>query len=406
MDSVRGAAADSPSALLRLLVDGRPRTRTDLVTETGLPRSTVRARLDSLLATGLVVDIGSSPSTGGRPASLFAFNPRASLVLAADVGATHATVAVADLDRRLLAVEQVGLDIAEGPEVILPVLVKTWRALLPDGDEAAVAGVGIGLPGPVEHSSGKPNNPPIMPGWNGFDVPAAIRAELDVPVLVDNEVNLMALGEHATAFRDDRNMIVVKVATGIGSGFISNGALHRGAVGAAGDLGHVHAPRGGDVLCRCGNTGCLEAVAGGPALVAALRARGVEARTTADVVGLVRAGNAEAGRLVRQAGRDIGDVLAACVSMFNPSVIVVGGLVAQAGEMLLAGVRESIYGRSLPLATANLRIVPSRAGVEAGVLGAAAMVTQHLLSPDVLDARIRPTGPVLAGVLTARRGHS
>ncbi|CRK55131.1 Transcriptional regulator, ROK family [Alloactinosynnema sp. L-07] len=237
-----------------------------------------------------------------------------------------------------------------------------------------------------EHSTGKPNNPPIMPGWDGFDVPAAVGAEFDAPVLVDNEVNLMALGEHAAEFPNDEHMIVVKAATGIGAGLISNGALHRGAAGAAGDLGHIQVPNGGDVLCHCGNTGCLEAVAGGPAVAANLRALGVDAHTTADVVRLVRSGNPEAGRVVRQAGRDIGEVLAGCVSMFNPSLIVIGGLVAQAGETLLAGVRESVYRRSLPLATGNLRIVASGAGTEAGVLGAAAMVVKHILSPEILDA--------------------
>ncbi|MFI9814206.1 ROK family transcriptional regulator [Saccharothrix variisporea] len=387
MESAPTVDAASPAALLRLLMDGRPRTRADIVAETGLARSTVRARLDLLMAAGLVSDIGDDVSTGGRPASRFAFHAGARQVLAADVGATHATVAVADLGCRLLAVEQIELDIADGPTVILPLLVKAWRELLPEGG-APVAGVGIGLPGPVEHSTGRPNNPPIMPGWDGFDVPGLVAAELGVPVLVDNEVNLMALGEHTTAFPEAEHMIVVKVATGIGSGLISNGVLHRGAVGAAGDLGHIQAPHGGDVLCRCGNTGCLEAVASGPAMAARLREQGVDATTTADVVRLVRAGSLEAGQVVRQAGRDIGEVLAACVSMFNPSLVVVGGLVAQAGEMLLAGVRESVYRRSLPLATENLRIVASKAGPEAGVLGAAAMVAKHALSPEVLDVQL------------------
>ncbi|XVV07255.1 ROK family protein [Actinosynnema sp. CA-248983] len=390
MESAPTVDAASPAALLRLLMDGRPRTRADIVAETGLARSTVRARLDLLMAAGLVSDIGDDVSTGGRPASRFAFHAGARLVLAADVGATHATVAVADLGCRLLAVEQIELDIADGPTVILPLLVKAWRELLP-ADSVPVAGVGIGLPGPVEHSTGRPNNPPIMPGWDGFDVPGLVTAELGVPVLVDNEVNLMALGEHTTAFPEAEHMIVVKVATGIGSGLISNGVLHRGAVGAAGDLGHIQAPHGGDVLCRCGNTGCLEAVASGPAMAARLREQGVDAATTADVVRLVRAGSLEAGQVVRQAGRDIGEVLAACVSMFNPSLVVVGGLVAQAGEMLLAGVRESVYRRSLPLATENLRIVASKAGPEAGVLGAAAMVAKHALSPEVLDVQLAGT---------------
>ena len=397
MESTLGVEAGSPAAVLRMLMDGGPSTRAEIVAATGLARSTVRARLDLLVAAGLVTGSGTGESTGGRPAGRFGFNPGAHLVLAAEVGATHATVAVSDLSCRLLSVEQVDLDVADGPEAILPLLVATWRSLLTTVPAAEVAGVGIGLPGPVEHSTGRPNNPPIMPGWDGFDVPAAITAELGVPVLVDNEVNLMALGEHTASHPDVRHMIVVKAATGIGAGLISNGVLHRGAAGAAGDLGHIRVPDGGEVLCRCGNTGCLEAVAAGPALAAKLRGLGHPAHSTADVVNLVRGGTLEAGRVVRQAGRDIGEVLAGCVSMFNPSLVVIGGLLAEAGEMLLAGVRESIYRRSLPLATENLRIVASGAGVTAGALGAAAMVVRHVLSPEVLDARL---GEVAAGVST------
>ncbi|WP_434444032.1 ROK family protein [Lentzea sp. E54] len=391
MESTLGVEAGSPAAVLRMLMDGSPRTRAEIVAATGLARSTVRARLDLLVAAGLVTGSGTGESTGGRPAGRFGFNPGAQHVLAAEVGATHATVAVSDLGCRLLAADQVDLDVADGPAAILPLLVTTWRSLLRTVDAAEVAGVGIGLPGPVEHSTGRPNNPPIMPGWDGFDVPAAIAAEFGVPVLVDNEVNLMALGEHTASHPDVRHMIVVKAATGIGAGLISNGVLHRGAAGAAGDLGHIRVPQRGEpleVLCRCGNTECLEAVAAGPALAAKLRELGHPAHSTADVVNLVRSGNLEAGRVVRQAGRDIGEVLAGCVSMFNPSLVVIGGLLAEAGEMLLAGVRESIYRRSLPLATENLRIVASGAGVTAGALGAAAMVVRHVLSPEVLDARL------------------
>ncbi|WP_447007704.1 ROK family protein [Saccharothrix isguenensis] len=389
-EDVPSVGAASPGELLRLLRDGVPRTRSELTTVTGLARSTVRARLDALLDAGLVSDGGSEASTGGRPAGRFVFNARARVVLAAEVGATHATIAVTDLTSAPLAVHRLDQDIAEGPEVVLPRLIAAWRALLAENglESTRVAGVGIGLPGPVEHSTGRPNNPPIMPGWDGYDVPGLISAELGVPVLVDNEVNLMALGEHTTSFPEAEHLIVIKVATGIGAGFISNGLLHRGAVGAAGDLGHILAPHAGDVPCRCGNTGCLEAVASGSAIAAALRAKGVEAYTSSDVVALVRAGNLEAGQAVRQAGRNIGEVLAACVSMFNPSLIVVGGTVALAGEMLLAGVREAIYRRSLPLATGNLRIVPSQAGDDAGVLGAAAMVVQHVLSPAVVDRQL------------------
>ncbi|MCT2581632.1 ROK family transcriptional regulator [Actinophytocola gossypii] len=379
----------SPGELLRLLRDGQARTRAELALETGLARSTVRSRLDALMDAGLVSDGGNAATTGGRPASRFVFNAGARLALAADVGATHATVAVTDLTGEPLVTEKLALDIDDGPDAVLGLLTETWRRLVTEhGLTAPVAGAGIGLPGPVEHSTGKPTHPPIMPGWNGYDVPAKVRTEFPVSVLVDNEVNLMALGEHARGFPAEQNMIFVKVATGIGSGLISNGRLHRGDVGAAGDLGHILAPSAGDVPCRCGNSGCLEAVASGTAVAAKLRSAGIEATTSADVVALVHAGNLAAGQQVRQAGRDIGEVLAASVSLFNPSLIVVGGSLAQAGEMLLAGVREAIYRRSLPLATEHLRIVPSQAGANAGVLGAAAMVVRHALSPTVLDREL------------------
>jgi predicted NBD/HSP70 family sugar kinase len=375
---------------LHVLRDGRPRTRAELARATGLARSTVAGRLDALLAAGLIAQGDDTIRTGGRPAGRLAFNPGSRLVLAVDLGATHANVAVTDLAGTALASRTVQLDIADGPVKVLGWLVSTGRDLLGEAARSHrdLAGVGIGIPGPVEHSTGRPVNPPIMPGWDGFDVPAMVGQALEAPVLVDNDVNVMALGEHDTAFRDVDNLVFVKVATGIGSGIISHGRLHRGAQGAAGDLGHVLAPHGGDKPCRCGNTGCLEAVASGAAVAASLREQGLEAGSSSDVVALVRGGNMAATQAVRQAGRDIGEVLAACVSMLNPSVIVMGGSLAAAGEMLLAGVREAVYRRSLPLATEHLRIVSSRTGARAGVVGAATLVIQHALSPAVLDAAL------------------
>ncbi|WP_146068736.1 ROK family protein, partial [Arthrobacter sp. 9E06] len=186
---------------------------------------------------------------------------------------------------------------------------------------ADLAGVGIGLPGPVEHDTGRPVKPPIMPGWDGFDVVRFVQRPLPVPVLVDNDVNIMALGERTAHWPDQDNFIFVKVATGIGAGIISSGELQRGANGTAGDLGHVRVPRGDDVLCRCGNHGCLEALASGPAMAAALRREGLEAAKGADVVSLVAQGNPQSIQALRQAGRDVGDVLATVVNLLNPSVI-------------------------------------------------------------------------------------
>jgi predicted NBD/HSP70 family sugar kinase len=379
--------SSGPGVVLQLLRDGVPRTRSELATAANLARSTVTARLDSLIEANLVQAAGGT-FTGGRPAGRFVFNPRARVVLAADLGATHATLALTDLGGTSLAHRREPLDIAQGPKVTLDWVVATAHDLLVEcgHEDEELAGVGIGLPGPVEHSSGRPASPPIMPGWDGYDVVGHVRARYAVPVLVDNDVNLMALGEHVTAYPDVQHLMLVKVATGIGSGLISDGRLHRGAQGAAGDLGHVLAPRGGDRQCRCGNVGCIEAVASGAAVAAALRAEGLEAANSQDVVELVKAGNIAAAKAVRQAGRDLGETLAATVSMFNPSVIVIGGSLAQAGEMLLAGVREAVYARSLPLATEHLRIVMSKTGGEAAVLGASTMVVQHVLAPASIDA--------------------
>jgi glucokinase len=237
-----------------------------------------------------------------------------------------------------------------------------------------------------------PVKPPIMPGWDGFDVVRYVQRSLPVPVLVDNDVNIMALGERTAHWPEHDNFLFIKVATGIGAGIISSGELQRGANGTAGDLGHVRVPRGDEVLCRCGNYGCLEALASGPAVAHSLAAQGLKAENGGDVLRLVAAGNLPAIQALRQAGRDVGDVLATVVNLLNPSVIVIGGSLGQAGEHLMAGVREVVYRRSLPLATTHLRIGLSMAGDQAAVLGASQMVTQHVLSPAVIEATLQATG--------------
>ncbi len=374
--------------LFQLLRDGRPRTRADLAAVTGQARSTVAARVDLLLASGLVTPAGEATSTGGRPPVTFAFNPQARVVLAVDLGATHARAAVTDLAGQVLAEHHEALAIAEGPDVVLDRVARVGAELMGRAGRAMsdLVSVGVGLPGPVDHATGRPTNPPIMPGWDDADVPGHLGRLLGAPVLVDNDVNIMALGEHASTYPGVDHLLFVKVATGIGAGIISDGQIRRGAQGAAGDLGHVAVPGGRDLPCRCGNTGCLEAVASGSAVAAALRAEGLDVASSADVVALVRAGNLAASRAVREAGRDLGGVLAACVSLLNPSLIVVGGVVADAGEHLLAGIREVVYRRSLPLATQHLRIVTTRTRGRAGVLGASAMAAEHVLSAPAVDA--------------------
>jgi predicted NBD/HSP70 family sugar kinase len=374
--------------LFQLLRDGLPRTRADLALLTGQARSTISARVDLLLASGLVAAAGEASSTGGRPPATFAFSPSARILLAVDLGATHARLAVTDLASTVLAEHHEALAIADGPGPVLDRVTAIGTKLIEQAGRTMdeLAAVGVGLPGPVDHATGRPTNPPIMPGWDDADVPRMLRARLGAPVLVDNDVNIMALGEHWAEFPGVEHLLFVKVATGIGAGVISDGQIRRGAQGAAGDLGHIAVPGGKALLCRCGNTGCLEALASGRAVALALTEAGVPASSSADVVALVRSGNVVASHAVREAGRTIGGVLAACVSMLNPSVIVIGGNLADAGENLLAGIREVVYRRSLPLATQHLRIVASRTRGRAGILGASAMAADHVLSPAAIEA--------------------
>ncbi|MCC4909389.1 ROK family transcriptional regulator [Microbacterium sp. cx-59] len=379
-------APSGVTELFQLLRDGAPRTRAELAKSTGLARSTVAMRVDELMRMGLIAPVADAVSTGGRPPSQFALNPAARVVLAADIGASHATVAVTDLAGSILAEHSEPLDVTLGPEVVLTWLWESGQGLLSGlgRDERSVAAIGIGVPGPVEHSTGRPVNPPIMPGWDRFDIPGWLQAHLPVPVLVDNDVNIMALGERATAWPGVDHLLFVKVATGIGAGIISGGTLQRGAQGSAGDIGHVQVARGADVPCTCGNRGCLEALAAAPALARQLRAHGLDAHSGNDVIELVKRGNIEAIQAVRQAGRDIGEVLTVAVSLINPSVIVIGGSMARVGEHLIAGVREAVYTRSMPLATEHLAIVHSATGAKAAILGASMLAAEYALSPEGL----------------------
>lgn len=390
VDAERGAGVVGADAgeVFQILRDGRARTKAELATLTGRSRSTVSSRVDALLAAGLIRPAGEAASTGGRPPARVAFNPLAGIVVAVDLGATHATIALADLAGHILHAVSHPLDIADGPEPVLDSVLAEAAGLLAGAELPAehLVGVGIGVPGPVEHSTGRPTNPPIMPGWDLFDVPGYVQRTFDVPVLVDNDVNILALGEQAISWPGVDDLVFVKVSTGIGAGIISGGWLQRGAQGSAGDIGHVQVPYSHDSPRPPGDERDLEAIASGPAIAAELRSLGIQAGGGADVVTLVRSGDAAAVAATRQAGREIGEVLATVVNVLNPSLIVIGGSVARAGEHLLAGIREVVYRRSIPLATQHLGIVQSQAGDRAGVIGAAIMVIQQVLAPANVDA--------------------
>ena len=316
------------------------------------------------------------------------------MILGADLGATHGTIAVADL-AGTCASPRTGDGASrshDGPEPVLTEVLAHFDELLAaTGHERAdVWATGVGVPGPVDFASGRPVRPPIMPGWDDFDIRGWFAGRLPGPVLVDNDVNVMALGEFWRSWLDDVDtLLYVKVGTGIGAGLVVGRSVFRGARGAAGDIGHVRVDSPKPVVCDCGNENCLEAVASGRAIARDLRDHGLATTNSREVVELAAAGNPEAVRAVRAAGRRLGEVLAmAAVNMLNPDVIVVGGDLAAAHDHLLAGIREVVYQRSTALATQTLRIEESRLGDDAGIEGSIVVAIEELLSAEVIDELI------------------
>lgn len=378
-----------PDALsvLRHIAAGSAATRAELARVTGLARSTVSQRVAALREANLVVEGGTASSSRGRPGLLLRLNAEAGLILSADLGASRAWLAVSDLGGQRLARRCEDIRIDQGPERLLGWVDQRFGELLAEvgRDARQVRGIAIGVPGPVEFSTGTVIRPPLMPRWHAYRVPDYFADRYRAQTVVDNDVNLMALGEHRQCYPEVAHLLFVKVGTGIGCGIVINRELHRGAEGAAGDIGHIGVP-GNEDPCRCGHLGCLEAIAGGEALARRLRDRGLTAATAREVAQLAAESNLLAQQEVRTAARHIGNVLAAVVSFANPGVIVVGGSLAQLDEALLAGIRSGIHNRALPLATRSLQIETSTLGEEAGTVGAVALAQQHVLSPAGLAA--------------------
>ncbi|MEU6998257.1 ROK family transcriptional regulator [Nonomuraea sp. NPDC046570] len=375
--------------VLGLIRSGEAVTRADIGRVTGLSRPAVSLRVGELIERGLVVERADAPSTGGRPPVRLEFNAAGGVVLVAALGASRTRVAVCDLAGAELAGREFVIDVEQGPDVVLPLLMDTWDELLGDRPRSTVRGVGMGVPATVEFAAGRTESARVMASWTGVVIPPIVRERFPVPVYVDNDVNVLAIGEHRGAYAEETgDLMYVKVSTRIGAGIIAGGGILRGALGAAGEIGHIPVRDGGGVLCRCGNVDCVDSVASGTALLRDLRAAGHDVKTIADVTALIRAGDAGTMAMVREAGRRIGEVLASAVNLLNPSVVVLGGDVAEAFAPLVSSIREVVYRRSTALATRRLRIEASRLGPSAGISGCAVMVLDHVLSPDLIDESV------------------
>ena len=377
-------------SLLSLIASGRAQSRAELQARTGLSRTTVAQRLGALFAADLVTEAAETISSGGRPTRVLRLNTGFSLVLVADLGETVVHLAVTDLKPHILAETTCSIELRAGPAFVLGQLVEHFSALLADlcRPTTSVLGVGLSLPAPVDFDAGRVFGPSVLVGWDGFDIRGWLQSAIGVPVFAENDVNLMTLFEARHFWPDVGQLLFIKAGTGIGSGIVTDGRIYRGAQGAAGDIGHIQLSSDDPPLCRCGKLGCVEARAAGWALARDLTAEGFTAGNARDVVALVQSGQPEAIKRVREAGRVLGEVTADVVSVLNPAVIVVGGTLASVDEHLLAGIKQLVFERSLPLATRELRIVRARSDTNGGILGAAQLVIDGLMRLETAEGTI------------------
>jgi predicted NBD/HSP70 family sugar kinase len=277
----------------------------------------------------------------------------------------------------------VDIDMHDGPDAVLRTVESELTVLLDSAPAGVpVRAVVIGLPGPVDGTKGVPVRPPIMPGWHAYPVAARLSQTFGCPAVLENDVNLRALGEARALPADQVPLLFVKVGTGIGGGLVSReGVLHHGADGAAGDIGHVRVRGAPDDACVCGNVGCIEAVASASAIARRLGAPG-RPIPVGDVRALLARGDPAAVAAVREAAALIGELVATLVHFYNPARVTIGGGLAAASDELLAGVRSVAYQRALPLATRNLVLTNSVLGEYAGLAGAAVLGIERVLSTD------------------------
>jgi len=381
-----GSSLHTAGDLLDLIRTGRAATRTDLQRLTGLSRTAVGARVTALARAGLVVQGDESVSTGGRPPGTLLFNADAGVVLAAAIGRSRSQLAVFDLEGRELAGDTSDHEVGVGAPELMPRLIDRLRTMLDGLSAAPVLGIGVSLPGVVDPVRLVSVDSPVMGGWDGVPLEPYFREVTDAPVFLANDADVLAEAElfGGTPFRD---LLVVKASTGLGLGVGADGRVLTGHLGAAGEIGHTRT-EAGDLPCRCGNTGCLEAIAAGWALVNAFNDSGREAGHIRDLVAFALAGDAVARKLLRDSGRRLGEVLAVAINLLNPEAVVIGGDMGQAFEVYAAGVRESVYARSTALATRDLQFVPSTQGDSSGLLGCAALAVKHVLAPTAVDARL------------------
>jgi glucokinase-like ROK family protein len=360
-------------------------SRVELARRMGLTRAAVTAIVNDLLATGIIREAGGIHVHSGRPAVELEIDPTPGFVAGIDFGASHLSIVIADLGVHILEEAEIALDIQDGPKTCIEQADHLLHELLTkSGKELKdILAIGVGVPGPIVSDAGMVLMPPIMPGWDRFPIRCTLEKMWGCPVSLSNDSELGALGEWAAgAGRGEQNLAYIKIGTGIGAGLLLGGQIYRGVTGSAGEIGHLTIEENGP-LCACGNHGCLEAIAGGRAIAKQAQEaarkdqrtqlasiKPIESITARHVNFAARQGDLLAQQILSRAGTSLGIAIAGVINMFNPGMVIIGGGVAQSGDILLEPIRLAVQRRSLPAATRAVRITTAMLGRRSSSLGA------------------------------------
>jgi glucokinase-like ROK family protein len=359
-------------------------SRAALADKMGLTRAAVTVIINDLISNGIILNTESRSTASGRPPVALEINPNQGLVAAVDMGAMHLSVALGDFSARILEEIEVPFRVDQGPRESLQQADNLLREALQKRGLAAadLAAIGVGVPGPVIADKGMVMAPPIMPGWDRFPIRLTLESQWGTAVTLNNDAELGALGEWAYgAGRGEKNLAFIKVGSGIGAGLIINQQIYGGTTGSAGEIGHLTIDENGP-RCTCGNHGCLEAFAGGHAIASQARKLVASGKRTLlsekspdsisarDVAEAARRGDLPSQEIIQRSGTFIGIAIAGLINLFNPSTVIIGGGVAQVGDLLTGPIRQAVRERSLRASEHGVRITTAMLGRRSSLMGA------------------------------------
>ena len=354
-------------------------SRAELARRTGLSRSTISTLVADLQRRGLVVErAGEFAGEGqpGRPAALLELDPTAAAAVGIDFDHDKVRVAVSDLSRTVLAEASEAHDVDHDAQGALDLAAELTERVLGEANlkKDTLLGVGVALAGPIDHDKGALHPSDVLPGWAHIDAAKELEQRLETPAYVDNDANLGALAEVTLgAGRNARFAAYVQISSGIGAGIVVDGRPYHGHRGTAGEIGHVVVDPQGPI-CRCGNRGCLETLASGPALLKLVQDSREQELSVREMIELARNGDAGCRRAIADAGQVVGRVVAGLVNLFSPEMVVIGGDLGEAGDLLLDPLREAVRRNALPAAAEGIEVVAGELGERANLLGALALV--------------------------------